>query len=292
SAAPDQPAACPVDGGVKAVPPEGNHLVNVAVEPIFHLRISGHPAAADIPHRPGLGVDPVQIVQIVHDKMAQNQSVGFQNNLHFPDLLSENFALLPSPPEIPTRSAKIKKPREKPAANLPSVEIERRLLIPAAFSASSPESLPPLRGMEVRKASLPDGDNPYSTPNCSSRRSVINMCPGAWVIMRSGFTSIATAWGVTPQAQKTGTSPSRIVTGSPKSGRLKSRIPIASGFPICTGAPWTAGKREVTWTARTTCFSGMGRMLTTIGPLNRPAGTHGMLVLYMGTLQFSSIWRT
>src|SRR5690606_22876450 len=106
-------------------------------------------------YRSGLGVDPVQVIQIVHDKMAQNQTVGFQNNLHFPDLLSENFAFLPSPPEIPTRSAKIKKPREKPAANLPSVEIERRLLIPAGFSASSPESLPPLRSMAWKFARRP-----------------------------------------------------------------------------------------------------------------------------------------
>ena len=79
--------------------------------------------------------------------------------------------------------------------------------------------------MEVRKASLPDGDNPYSTPNCSSRRSVINMCPGAWVIMRSGFTSIATAWGVTPQAQKTGTSPSRIVKRVPEVGTAQITDP-------------------------------------------------------------------
>ena len=60
---------------------------------------------------------------------------------------------------------------------------------------------------------------------------------------------------------------------------------MAWGSPICTGAPWVAGKREVTWTVRTTCSLGMGRILTTMGPENMPAGVVGMLVMYMGTLQ-------
>ena len=34
------------------------------------------------------------------------------------------------------------------------------------------------------------------------------MMPGSWVIMNSGRLSSATACGVTPQAQNTGTSPS------------------------------------------------------------------------------------
>ena len=46
-------------------------------------------------------------------------------------------------------------------------------------------------------------------------RSVTNMCPGAWVIISSGRLAAATACGVTPHAQKTGTSPSRISTASP-----------------------------------------------------------------------------
>ena len=43
----------------------------------------------------------------------------------------------------------------------------------------------------------------------------MNMCPGAWVIMKGGFEATATACGVTPQAQKSGVSPSRMTGGSP-----------------------------------------------------------------------------
>ena len=49
----------------------------------------------------------------------------------------------------------------------------------------------------------------------SSGTSVTNMCPGACVIISSGRLAAATACGVTPHAQNTGTSPSRISTGSP-----------------------------------------------------------------------------
>ncbi len=48
-----------------------------------------------------------------------------------------------------------------------------------------------------------------------SSSSVTNMWPGAWVIIRSGRLRAATACGVTPQAQNTGTSPSRSSTASP-----------------------------------------------------------------------------
>ena len=115
------------------------------------------------------------------------------------------------------------------------------------------------------------------------------MCPGAWVIDQIGLHFHRHRLGSDAAGPEHGNLPLPDRDRVPEVGSTRIRIPIASGFPICTGAPWTAGKREVTWTARTTCFSGMGRMLTTIGPLNRPAGTHGMLVLYMGTLQFSSI---
>ncbi len=36
----------------------------------------------------------------------------------------------------------------------------------------------------------------------SLRISEINMWPGVWVMQRSGFTFMTTAWGVTPQAQE------------------------------------------------------------------------------------------
>ena len=69
-------------------------------------------------------------------------------------------------------------------------------------------------------------------------------------------------------------------------------MPMASGVPICTGAPCTRGMPAVMATAAGTCAWGIGRILTTIFPLNTPAGVQGMLVLYIGTLTPSSIWRT
>src|SRR5262249_6763394 len=72
-------------------------------------------------------------------------------------------------------------------------------------------------------------------------RSVMNMCPGLWVIMNGGRDASATACGVTPHAQNTGVSPGRTPTKSPQSGWLMSAIPIAVGSPTCTGAPWAFG---------------------------------------------------
>ena len=63
-----------------------------------------------------------------------------------------------------------------------------------------------------------------------------------------------------------------------------SVIPMSRGVPICIGAPWVDGNRDVTCTARTTCSRFTGRMLTTIGPENMPAGVVCMLVIYMATL--------
>jgi len=42
---------------------------------------------------------------------------------------------------------------------------------------------------------------------------------------------------VTPHAQNTGVSPSRIVTASPKSTCAMSRMPMAAGSPMWTGRP-------------------------------------------------------
>ena len=81
----------------------------------------------------------------------------------------------------------------------------------------------------------------YPIARLSSGTSVTNMCPGAWVIISSGRLAAATACGVTPQAQNTGTSPSRISTGSPYWGEPKDAIPSTDGSPTCTGAPWTPG---------------------------------------------------
>ena len=101
------------------------------------------------------------------------------------------------------------------------------------------------------------------------------MWPGAWVIISDGRLAAATACGVTPQAQKTGTSPSRISTGSPNCGSARSAIPSVSGSPMCTGAPWTAVKRLVISVARIAWRGVIGRIETTSGPAKRPAGSAG-----------------
>lgn len=74
-----------------------------------------------------------------------------------------------------------------------------------------------------------------------SRASVMAIWPGAWPMANGGRDFITAAWGVTPQAQKTGSSPARISTASPKSGRSRSAMPSTAGSPTCTGAPCTAG---------------------------------------------------
>ena len=68
-------------------------------------------------------------------------------------------------------------------------------------------------------------------------RSVRNMWPGLCVSMNDGLLARATACGVTPHAQNTGTSPGANSWASPQSGRARSRIPSALGSPMCTGAP-------------------------------------------------------
>ena len=112
-------------------------------EPIFHVRIKRVPGRCQcIASFPGLGVDPVQIVQIVHQKMAQNQTVGFQNDLHFPMLLSETHDILkkllrPSP--LSSRNTDAIRKNQKAAGKARGQSCirgnRRRQLIPAGFSA-------------------------------------------------------------------------------------------------------------------------------------------------------------
>ena len=45
--------------------------------------------------------------------------------------------------------------------------------------------------------------------------SVMNICPGLWVITRGGFAFSMAACGVTPHGQNTHTSPLRMSTGAP-----------------------------------------------------------------------------
>ena len=52
-------------------------------------------------------------------------------------------------------------------------------------------------------------------------------------------------------------------------------MPICAGSPRCTGAPCTAGKRDVICTARMASAAASGRIDTTIGPLKAPAAWVG-----------------
>jgi hypothetical protein len=60
-------------------------------------------------------------------------------------------------------------------------------------------------------------------------------------------------------------------------------------MPKCTGAPCTDGNLDVICTALIASAGFIGRIETTIGPEKTPAETHGMLVRYIGTLQFSAM---
>src|SRR5436309_2623463 len=86
----------------------------------------------------------------------------------------------------------------------------------------------------------------------------MNLCPGLCVIMNGGLDASATAWGVTPHAQKTGTSPRANSCASPQSGRVMSVMPMAAGSPTCTGAPWAPGNRALAVTAVASCAAGIG----------------------------------
>ncbi len=119
----------------------------------------------------------------------------------------------------------------------------------------------------------------------------MNMWPGLWVIMNEGLEARATAWGVTPQAQNTGVSPDRTPTESPQSGRSMSAMPIAPGSPTCTGAPCAFGKRAEAVTAFEISPVGIGRIDTTMGPWNCPAGRHWMDVFHIATFLPCSMWR-
>jgi len=54
-----------------------------------------------------------------------------------------------------------------------------------------------------------------SSANCRFFKSVTSMAPGACVIANGGLTLAIIDWGVTPQAQKTGSSSALISTASP-----------------------------------------------------------------------------
>ena len=69
-------------------------------------------------------------------------------------------------------------------------------------------------------------------------------------------------------------------------------MPIAAGSPMWTGVPWAFGKRAQMVVARMAWAGVNGRIDTTIGPRNTPAGRQSMLVRYIGTLRPCSTCRT
>ena len=111
-------------------------------------------------------------------------------------------------------------------------------------------------------------DSPFEVPILATLPPVIRITPDAGRAVpaflqnvqfiaqeiqnaaNSGFACITTACGVTPHAQNTGTSPGLKSTGSPKSGRVMSAMPIAAGSPMWTGVPWALGKRAQMVVAR------------------------------------------
>src|ERR1700677_355440 len=110
-------------------------------------------------------------------------------------------------------------------------------------------------------------------------------------MQNSGRASAITDCGVTPQAQNTGISSSRIGTASPQVGLAMSAMPIDSGLPRCTGAPCTDGNRVVTCTARMALAGVIGRIETTSLPWNGPAGAQSIEVRNIGTVQSQVICR-
>ena len=84
----------------------------------------------------------------------------------------------------------------------------------------------------------------------------------------------------TPAARRRGRRPGR----RSRAGRGR-RCRSGCGRPIWTGAPCTAGKRVVICTARIASAGLNGRIDTTSGPRNGPAGVVSIEVRYIGTLR-------
>jgi hypothetical protein len=61
------------------------------------------------------------------------------------------------------------------------------------------------------------------------------------VIASGGQAASSASWGVTPQAQKTGTSPGASETSPIASSGAPRSTPSAAGSPTWTGAPCSCG---------------------------------------------------
>ena len=110
-------------------------------------------------------------------------------------------------------------------------------------------------------------------------------------MQKSGFTVATTDCGVTPQAQNTGSS-SAVHLQRVAVVRLHDVLDADHlGKPTWTGAPCTAGNRVVIWMARIASAGFSGRIDTTSGPWNGPAGAVAIEVRYIGTVRALVMWR-
>jgi hypothetical protein len=122
--------------------------------------------------------------------------------------------------------------------------------------------------------------------------SVMNMCPGAWVIAKGGRDAISAVWVVTPQAQNTGTSPGAAIDGVTDVWMVevgdaeRGRIPRVDWSAV---GGWHASAHLY----HGVDLAGGDRALeTTSRPWRRPAGRHSQLVTYMATLRPCSTCRS
>jgi hypothetical protein len=90
------------------------------------------------------------------------------------------------------------------------VQIPRDEVLPVLWSAGS-WMLTSCTWLQNKGSGFPF----YITANCRFLRSVISIAPGACVIANGGLMCAMTDWGVTPQAQNTGSSSVLTSTGSP-----------------------------------------------------------------------------
>ena len=111
------------------------------------------------------------------------------------------------------------------------------------------------------------------------------MCPGACPIAYAGREAITAACGVTPQPQKTGTSPGCTGTASPKSGCIEVGDADRRGITDVHRSTVDRGVARGHADRGGTSSAGTGRIETTSGPCSEPAGRVSTEVRYIGTFE-------
>ena len=111
-------------------------------------------------------------------------------------------------------------------------------------------------------------------------------------MQNSGFTVATTDCGVTPQAREDRQLVVVDRNGIAVVGLGDILDAQKLGLAEMHGGAVHRGKRVVTCTARIASAGLKGRIDTTIGPWNGPAGLHWMLVRNIGTLLLQVLWRS